>query len=52
MTTDPVQEARFANSFWILAIGLLILGLLNLLVNPDFPAPVQASTSSGQCQAQ
>ena len=44
MTSDPVHEERKASSFWILVVGLLLLGLMNLVINPDFPSHARAQT--------
>jgi hypothetical protein len=49
MSTNPVHGERNAIGFWIFLIGLLILGLLNLFVNPDFPSSAQAQTSPATC---
>ncbi len=47
MTKDSSQEVRMAGGFWILAVGLLILGLLNLCVNPEFPSAARGGTACG-----
>jgi hypothetical protein len=49
MSADRAQEGRNASGFWILAIGLLLLGLMNLLINPDFPGHVQAQPDPSEC---
>lgn len=45
MSTDRIHEGRNASGFWIMVVGLLLLGLMNLLINPDFPGRARAQTS-------
>jgi len=36
---------RGGSSTWILAAGFILLGILNLLANPDFPGKAHAQTT-------
>jgi len=40
---------RGGSSSWILAVGFILLGLLNLAANPDFPGKAYAQSSTCVC---